>query len=104
MTPQDVKMAKCSGCEFYYNKVDASSPLGWCRNGYGRAIHILQMCPKLAEKIKAKQEREAAKQKTSTKIHKMVKPNSKKKTRRVVVEKTTPTVVVKAKKTLEIKG
>ncbi len=58
MTPADKKVAHCTTCEFYYDKIDAkSSPLGWCRNGYGRAIHTLTMCPKLAARLAAKKEK-----------------------------------------------
>ena len=61
MTPEDKKIAKCSNCEKYYDNVSASSPLGWCREGYGRAIHTLSMCPKKADQQKNKLERKSAK-------------------------------------------
>lgn len=99
MTPEDKKIAKCTNCEFYYDNISAASPLGWCRNGYGRAIHTLVLCPKQAARDAQRKERELVKASVAKPMAKPVKPTARKTPKKKTTTPKMPVVIIKAKKT-----
>lgn len=100
MNLEDKKKAKCSNCEFYHNNVTASMPLGYCRNGYGSAIHTLAICPKQAAREQLRKEKEAT-MVSKPKLAAKPLPKAKPKKKKPMVKKTVsaPVVVVKTKRT-----
>lgn len=99
MTPEDKKLAKCTSCEFYYDNTGSASPLGWCRNGYGRAIHTLAICPKQAARDAARKEREDAKALVRKPNATTPKNVARKKPKKAPTPVKMPVVIVKTKKT-----
>lgn len=97
MTPEDKKVAKCNNCEKYYDNITAAHPLGWCREGYGRAIHTLTICPKEAERQRKKLERKAENT-GKVKVQKVAQPNKKQKLKPKKKEATNKPLVVVVKK------